>query len=118
MKNSSYKNAVDIFAGEWSSKLPRNFVSGSIDLFSDSRIINICQTISGLQGKTVLESGPLEGAHTSLMIQLGAKKIIGIEANSRAYLKCLITKEILNLHDSKFLLGDFDEYLIECENLL
>lgn len=118
MKNSSYQYAVDIFAGGWSSKLPRNFVSGPIDLFSDSKIINICQKINGLQGKTVLESGPLEGAHTSLMIQLDAKKVIGIETNSRAYLKCLITKEMLNLHDSKFLLGNFDEYLIEYEELL
>ncbi len=49
-------------------------MSVPIDLFGDSRIINIFQKINRFQGKTALESGSLEGAHTSLMIQLGANE--------------------------------------------
>ena len=36
-----------------------------------------------------------------------ANKVIAVEANSRAYLKCLCIKEILNLHKVEFKLGDF-----------
>jgi hypothetical protein len=38
---------------------------------------------------------------------LEAAQIDAIEANQRAYLRCLITKEILGLTRSKFWLGDF-----------
>ena len=34
-----------------------------------------------------------------------------IEANTRAYLKCLIAKELLDMSRLGFLLGDFMEYL-------
>ena len=68
------QQAVDIFRGEWS-----------------------LAEIGGAKGKNVLELGPLEGGHTYMFHQAGAESIIAIEANTRAYLKCLIAKEIFGL---------------------
>ena len=59
----------------------------------------------------MLELGPLEAGHTFQFEQLGAREIVAIEANVEAYLKCLIVKEAVGLSRSRFLLGDFCEYL-------
>jgi hypothetical protein len=101
---------VDIFKNEWSSKLPGGLRSGAADLFNVDRVrwphqcFDIC-------GKSVLELGPLEGGGTFALHQLGARKITAIEANSRAYLKCLIIKELYNLERAHFLYGDMIRYL-------
>lgn len=54
---------------------------------------------------------PLEGGHTYMLEQLGAQRVTSIEANSRAYLKCLIAGELLRLQRVDFLFGDFIAYL-------
>ena len=41
----------------------------------------------------------------------GAASIVAVEGNRGAYLKCLITKELLALERSRFLCGDFLAYL-------
>src|SRR5664279_556877 len=67
--------AVDIFAGEWSSQFPAelNVSSGPLPLFADPRIeVTIDWLGSGVQGARVLELGPLEGAHTSMLDRAGA----------------------------------------------
>ncbi|MEB3180138.1 MAG: class I SAM-dependent methyltransferase [Nostocaceae cyanobacterium] len=110
----STQNVLDIFKGEWSSKLPPSLgdlQAGSIPLFEDSRISWAVEQVGGIQGKTVLELGPLEAGHTYMLEQFGAASIISIEANTRAYLKCLIIKELLELKHTRFLCGDFVEYL-------
>ncbi len=109
----SPQNALDIFKGEWSSKLPpplADFQSGIHDLFNDSRVTWFVKQTGGIEGRSVLELGPLEGGH-SYMFERLAREIIAVEANTRAYLKCLITKELLNLCRVRFLCGDFLEYL-------
>lgn len=108
------QNSLDIFEGEWASKLPGNVSTlnaGNIPLFQDERINWAAVQLGGFDSKRVLELGPLEAGHTYMMEQLGAASITAVEANSRAYLKCLIVKEILGLKRSKFLLGDAVEYL-------
>jgi hypothetical protein len=110
----SPQNALDIFKGEWSSKLPEPLAelkAGSALLFEDARIDWCATQLGGFEGQSVLELGPLEGGHTYMMERLGAAQIISIEANTRAYLKCLIIKELLNLKRTHFLCGDFLEYL-------
>lgn len=110
----SPQNALDIFAGEWASRLlpPLDALhAGSIPLFEDSRITWASEMFGGFTEKTVLELGPLEGAHTHMLERMGAASITAIEANTRAYLKCLIVKELLNLQRAHFLCGDFVEYL-------
>lgn len=110
----SPQQALDIFKGEWSSNLPEPFAelqAGSAQLFEDARIEWCATQFNGFEGKTVLELGPLEAGHTYMIERLGAAEIVSIEANTRAYLKCLIVKELLELKRARFLCGDFVEYL-------
>ena len=46
-----------------------------------------------------------------MLESLGAASVTAIEANTHAFLKCLIVKEILQLKRVRFLFGDFLEYL-------
>lgn len=108
------QTALDIFQGEWTSLLPEpltRYHAGTLGLFTDKRMKWLMDEIGGLAGKAVLELGPLEGAHTYMLEQFGAAEITAVEANTRAFLKCLITKELLNLQRAHFLCGDCVEYL-------
>ncbi len=108
------QNALDIFKGEWSSKLPspfQNLSAGEALLFDDPRIKWFIEEIGGVSGKSILELGPLEGGHTYMLEKAGAAAITSIEANTRSYLKCLVVKELLKLQKVNFLCGDFVEYL-------
>jgi SAM-dependent methyltransferase len=110
----SLQNAIDIFTGEWASKFPPphdQLSAGTIPVFQDGRLLWGIQQLGGVYGQNVLELGPLEGAHSYMLERAGATSITAIEANSRAFLKCLITKEIFNLVRSRFLCGDFVPYL-------
>jgi len=110
----SPQNAVDIFGGEWASRFPEPFddlKAVSNMLFEDPRISWAVEQLGGVKGRSVLELGPLEGGHTYMLDRLGAASILSIEANTRAYLKCLIAKEILRIKRAHFLCGDFVEYL-------
>jgi hypothetical protein len=108
------QTAIDLFKGEWASKFPPPFdhlQAGGVPLFQDTRIHWALEKLGGARGDSVLELGPLEGAHAYMLEQAGAASIIAIEANTRAYLKCLITKEILGLKRTRFLCGDFMPYM-------
>jgi Protein of unknown function (DUF1698) len=110
------QNALDIFKGDWSSQLPgarKELEAGTISLFDDARIIWAAEQLGGFKSQRVIELGPLEAGHTYMLESLGAESILAIEANKRAYLKCLIVKEILSLNRSRFLLGDFVSFLRE-----
>lgn len=107
----SPQNAVDIFKGEWSSLLPPPLVAGTVPVLTDVRVTWAAEQLGGFAGQRVLELGPLEAGHTVMLEQLGAAEIIAIEANTRAFLKCLIVKEIFGLQRARFLCGDFVEYL-------
>jgi Protein of unknown function (DUF1698) len=110
----SMQTAFDLFAGEWSSHLPPPFdqvQAGPLPLFTDPRIDWAVQALGGVAGAAVLELGPLEGAHSWMLEQRGAASITAIEANRRAYLKCLVMKETIGLPRTRFFLGDFVEYL-------
>jgi len=107
------QNALDIFKGEWASMLPGNasLTAGTIPLFQDDRIEWAIEKFNGAQNKHIVELGPLEAGHTYMLEKHGAASITAIEANSRAYLKCLIVKEVMRLEKSHFLCGDCVEYL-------
>ncbi|HOX52138.1 MAG TPA: class I SAM-dependent methyltransferase [Fibrobacteria bacterium] len=107
----SPQNAVDIFKGEWASKLPgENLASGQSHLFQDDRLQKVLGD-EGVEGMDILELGPLEGGHSYQLEKLGAKSVCAVEANSRAYLKCLVVKELYALQKVRFLLGDIYEHL-------
>ncbi len=108
------QNMLDIFKGEWLSRLSEPFAdlqAGAIPLFQDHRIDIGMRNFGGVANKTVLELGPLEGGHTYMLEQMGASSILAIEANTHAYMRCLIVKELYALQKSSFLCGDFIEYL-------
>lgn len=111
----SPQNAFDLFKGEWSTRLPDacGWVAstGPVRACEDYRIEWLQQQIGSLAGLRVLELGPLEGGHTYMLHQKGAAEITSIEANPRAYLKCLVMKEVFGLDRAKFALGDFLPYL-------
>lgn len=86
---------------------------GTAALFEDARIVWAEQELGSFNGANVLELGPLEGGHTYMMHERGAQSIISIEANSRAFLKCLCVKQLFDLHRASFLLGDFVAFLRE-----
>jgi hypothetical protein len=112
----SPQNALDIFRGQWSSRLPGSFAAltaGEHILFEDERIAWFIREVGGLDGLTALELGPLEGGHAYMLQQAGAASVVSIEANTQFYLKCLVIKELLNLQRVSFLCGNFVEYLRE-----
>ena len=84
---------------------------GTSRLFDDQRIHWAEEVLGGFKGTNVLELGPLEGHHSYMLQKAGAKKVTAIEANSRAFLKCLCVKEILKLDSVRFHLGDCVKYL-------
>ncbi len=120
----SDQHAFDLFAGEWSSQPPASrpdLKAGVTPLFDDPRIAWANDRFremgleGGFAGRDVLELGPLEGGHTYLIDRLGATTVTAIEANPRAYLKCLVAKETLGMPHAKFLFGDALLHLRESE---
>jgi hypothetical protein len=113
----AHTNAIDIFSGHWAtdlSKLNAEWHGGAADLANDPRPMLAAQTLGTadrVDGMTILELGPLEGLHTHRFEQLGAARILAIESNVEAYLKCLVMKEALGMKRAEFLLGDFNLYL-------
>lgn len=110
--------ALDIFKNEWVSKMPsefNNLQAGEIQLFEDDRIKWLIEKIGGITNSTVLELGPLEAGHTFMLEQAGAKNIVAIEANKRAFLKCLVVKEVLQMKNVEFRCGDFNLYFEKTE---
>ncbi len=111
----SAQNVLDIFKGEWSSRLPDEFglitEPGTARLFEDERVEWAEETFGSFSNWKILELGPLEGGHSYMFQSRNARKVVAIEANTRAFLKCLCIKEILNLDRVEFKLGDFMSFL-------
>lgn len=109
------QNVIDIFKGEWSSEMPGgsglHSTPGHAKLFEDARIEWAGTVLGGFANRTILELGPLEGAHTYMMSRRGAKEVVAVEGSSRAFLKCLCVKELFALTNTKFLFGDFVAHL-------
>lgn len=115
----SPQTALDIFQGDWVSALPDGFArwtAGNVPLFDDARIHWLVEQLGSVAGKSVLELGPLEAGHAHMLEKLGAARIVSVEANRLAYLKCLVMKEILEMKRTRFLCGDFVGYLHETED--
>lgn len=111
----SDQNVLDLFRGEWSSRMPPgrglHAEPGHADLFADDRLNWAEGVIGPFAGLDVLELGPLEGAHAVMLEGFGAASVTAIEANPRAFLKCLCVKELFGLTRTRFKLGSFLPYL-------
>lgn len=106
----SPQNILDIFEGEWSSKMPEGsgleVSPGAAHLFEDGRVSWAIAEFGGVDGDRILELGPLEAGHTKMLHDAGASSILAVEQNSRAFLKCLCVKEIFGLDRANFAFGD------------
>jgi hypothetical protein len=101
---------LDIFAGEWASRMPPphdTLRAGSADLFDDERLRWTLERFGPLDGQAVLDLGPLEGGHTYMALQAGARRVVAVEGNARHFLKCLAVKELLGMDAAQFRHGDF-----------
>ena len=119
-KSPSPQNAIDLFEGQWFSIMPQEMgvdSKGMGELHNDERIHWASRVLGGFEGKAALELGPLEACHTAMLEKAGAAKIVSVEGNSEAYLRCLVVKELLGLKVARFLLGNFVDYLKETEDV-
>lgn len=116
LRTPSNQTAADIFKGSWATDLGK--VCGVTDtgvaaLFEDPRL-GLAAASLGVNSRfdnfKVLELGPLEAAHSYQLQQLGATNISAVEANTEAYLKCLLVKEMLQLK-ARFYCGDVTSFL-------
>jgi SAM-dependent methyltransferase len=116
----SAQTQADLFPGEWTSAVPLpdgSTVGGPrADLFADERIDWMLAEVGPLDGMRVLELGPLEGGHTYMLEQSGAADVVAVEAHQRAFLRCLVVKNLLDLR-ARFELGDFVAYLHEHDDV-
>lgn len=89
LSRPSAQNALDIFKGEWSSRLPDRFglrtEPGTARLFEDGRVIWAEEVFGDFSGWNVLELGPLEPGHSYMFQAREADKVVSIEANTRAF---------------------------------
>lgn len=119
----SVQQTLDLFQGKWASAFPDalGVSAGQARLFEDPRIewALAKMTDFGIDPKrsSFLELGPLEGAHTYMLSRLGVPCVTAVEAHPEAYLKCLVTKELLGVERVNFLFGDAVEFLRNGENI-
>ncbi len=104
------RNAVDLVPG-WNCALPpeAGVTVGSGVLYQDARIQWAIKRFGGVEGRKVLELGPMEASHTYILERAGAD-VRGVEANKLAFLKCLIAKELLGLK-ARFSLAEASGWL-------
>lgn len=113
--------AVDLFKGEWSSRLPgiAEESSGPSPLFDDPRMAFWINSVKRVfpnslirpDAFSVLELGPLEGGHTYQMAK-ESWDIVAIEANTRAFIRCLLVANMYHIK-ARFLLGNFEKYIAD-----
>ena len=101
-------NSFDLFAGRWSSYLPGHGY-GEAYTFTDPRITWFLEQYGDIRGRSVLELGPMEAGHTYMLAEAGAN-VLALEANTGAFLRCLIVKEAYGIK-ARFMLGDFMPYM-------
>jgi hypothetical protein len=108
------QNALNAVPDLWASRFPPPFEelqAGTAPLFTDERMTWAFSALGGIEGMRVLELGPLEGGHSYMAQQAGAASLTAVEMNSLAFLKCLVTKELLGLDRCNFLAGDATAFM-------
>lgn len=97
----------------WTTRFEVNgkFYGGHLDLSHDPRVPWQLEVLGGVKGNRILELGPLEGAHTKMLLESGAKEIVAVEGNPNCWMRCLIVQQVFELYSARFLLEDFCEYV-------
>jgi hypothetical protein len=104
----SAQTVVDIFDGEWVSRLPAELSveAGGSQTFDDPRLHWAIPRLE-VEGSSVVELGPLEGGHSFMLERAGARTVTAVESNRQAFLRCLATRQLLGTERVEFLCGDF-----------
>lgn len=104
----SHQNAIDSVLG-WNHAFQESFGlrAGDAHLYNDERIHWALDQYGSLAGQKILELGPLEASHTLILDRAEPAVLDAVENNQKAYLRCLIAKEVYQLKRARFLLGDF-----------
>lgn len=104
------KETFNILKG-WTSRFVLNGeeLGGILDLCNDPRLQWHLEQLGDVRGKTCLELGALEGAHTKTLEEAGAI-VTAIEGNENNFLKCLVVKNAFDLK-AKFIFADFCEWV-------
>ncbi len=119
LRMPSNQTIADIFKDSWATDLNESCGvenTGSAKLFEDVRISMTAAALGRegrFEGYKILELGPLEAAHSYQLERLGARSNYGVEANTEAFLKCLLVKEMLQLK-TRYYCGDVIAYLQNC----
>jgi hypothetical protein len=108
----AHQNAINALKG-WNSAFPEEFrlEAGAHHLYADGRIAWAIETYGSIENATVLEVGPMEGMHTFMLNRQRPARIDSIEANRLCFLRCLVTRQILDIDRSVFRLGDIEHWL-------
>jgi hypothetical protein len=104
---------MDIFAGQWVYKLPvPDTTSGTgTGFFHRPQMLDMATRNFGPLGHmAALELGPHEG-EMSYHLDDELASIIAVEARPTSFLKCLIAKNLLQMNNVTFMLGDFVSHL-------
>lgn len=112
----SAQHAIDALAG-WNMALPAEVraVAGPAAFYCDPRILWALEQFGPIEGRDILELGPLEASHTYMLEQRKPASILAIEANRLSFLRCLVVKELLGLKIARFALGNFAPWLETAE---
>jgi hypothetical protein len=86
-------------------------VGGPALVVDDDRLRWALDVLGGVRAQTILELGPMEGHHTKLLLERGARRVLAIEGFRACFLRCLIIKELFGLEGAHFRYGDFTAYL-------
>jgi hypothetical protein len=107
------KNAFALQAGAWKFDFENLTKDEILDVVRlDNRPRYCAAAFPALRNFQILELGPGDGYHTLGLDLVGARNVIAIESNARAFLRCLILKNAFGLR-AKFLLGDFLQYVAQ-----
>jgi hypothetical protein len=60
-----------------------------------------------LSGKRIIEFGPMEGAQTAGLVQLGARSVTAIEARGGSFIKTMVARYCLNWNNVELIMDDF-----------
>jgi hypothetical protein len=107
----SSQSAIDAVSG-WTDFIPA--ADPEEARASDRSIDWAIECFGSLEGRDVLELGPRDGADTVALDRAGAR-IDAIEPNRMAFMRCLVTKELLGLTRARFWLGDMVQWLENAE---
>ncbi len=100
-------NAFQMQKGSWKFDYDILSIEEIIkNIYADGRPKFCADTFPGFKDFRIVEVGPSDGYNTAGLEFHGARKIVSVEGNVGAFLRCLIMKNAFNLK-TKFLLGDF-----------